>query len=90
MAIGPHTTNKLTNDEKRIADQLEREIDAYIKQHYSGDGWLDYKLSAPVPPPVQTELVERYKQAGWLETRYLSEQEDPVSGPMMLLRIPLQ
>jgi ribosome recycling factor len=63
MAVRPEEVAK--SDEQSV-DEVEKEIDLYLQER---KGKIEQRIDVPIPSKLtqqqRTELVKRYKKAGW-------------------------
>ena len=66
MVVNPNDLmHKLTQKEKHIAENLEKEIDAWLQAQYTG-GTATYTLPLPsLHPRIKNNLIQKYEQTGW-------------------------
>ena len=72
MVLGPRDFSKLGDEDRKLLVALEKQIDAFLLDKYSGAGSAHVILSPPVDIgyPLRQELRDRYRSAGWLDVRF--------------------
>lgn len=66
MAIKAKDLEKvLLADEKKLVDELEKDIDQYLIKNYTGDSPVMYYPQQSLNFRVRNEIINLYNNAGW-------------------------
>lgn len=74
MAVKPTELKHCTPNDLTIADQMEKEIDAYMKQKFTHQGGT-FQIKEGATQGAINEIQRRYSAAGWT-TKLNSDQRE--------------
>lgn len=75
MALKPKDLMCLTETEKKLCDELEKDIDNQMRERYPGYGKFDYLWSHGALGRVIDEVRRRYGGSGGWDIRAMCEKE---------------
>lgn len=76
MAIKAKDLEKvLLTDEKKLVDELEKDIDDYLIKHYTGDSPVTYVPNKSLNYCVRNKIINLYNDAGW-HVKYVSNERN--------------
>lgn len=86
MVKGPNDLGKLTESDKDSVNKLEKEIDAYLVQNYSGGKEIHIPIKTNPDFKIKEAIKSRYKSAGWKTVKFEYEY-DKQKGKLNYLKL---